>query len=194
MKSRKSPHGVDAPGVKTTRVRKLYVGGVREEARLDGIVAQIGTHLELLGASTPSSPDAAAAYDRAGEAYFLRFPSHPHHWAWRHWPAESPWLAQLNARDGDPATHAGYSIYRAALLRALKDWRAAHPRALAVHPESVHWSPAWDALEFDPDLVWPPRNAFLMTHEAAFRAAPGDLWGALRGQLAAFMAEHYEAR
>lgn len=168
------------PAVQTRVRREIYIGK-RDERRLGGVVGFIGGIYE-------HSDDFAVGgakvepYRRARAVFYCRYPEHPNHPAWR------PEFDQVR---WDALGEAGRAAYDPVLHAAIGEWRAAHPNAVAVHPASADWNPAWSKLHFDPDKSWPARNAFLMAHEAEFRAVPG-LWEALRGQLADFMRAHYE--
>lgn len=173
----------DRPPIRVERVvrRVTYTGGKREERKLAGKVAAIGTRLEHTDASTVQDD---SNYARARAAFYHRNPAHPNHPRWR------PELdAALYGRLGA----AGRAAYFEALFVAIAAWRAANPQVHATHPASADWRRGWDALRDDPDQLWPARNAFLMAHKIELSAVPG-LWEALREQLRDFMRAHYEAR
>lgn len=182
------PGTARGPIVRTRVTREIYISK-KDERRLAGKCGFIGTPFEDADAAV-ILPQDRAAYTRAWRAYYCLHPAHPAHPMWR-LEHDEPFMARLNAND--PEAVAMLWAHRKIMVRAVTAWRAAHPHVVPVHPDSADWNPGWDALRDDPDALWPARNAFLMAHEAEFRAVPG-LWELLREQLEDFMRAHYAPR
>lgn len=177
----KRPNAAEKPRFRVQKVRKVYVGGKREEAQIAGIVGFIGHFIEVSG-SDCVLPSNEPHYIRARKAYYLLHPDHPGHPQWRP-EYDEKFAAALSEKARD--------VYSRTLYAAVHKWQADHPEVRPVHPESADWDPAWDRLKFDPDKIRFPRYAFMRLHEAEFRAVPG-LWEAVRGQLHHFMREFYQ--
>jgi hypothetical protein len=168
--------------VQTQHVRRVYIGGKRNEAELRGKCGFIGSAYELLvGAGGLSAAD-LQNYIRTRNVYYRLYQDHPGNMFW--WPEHDEKFSAMLSKEAK-------SAYLGVLLKSIKAWRLENPKAEPVHPDSADWEAEWDNLKFDADKLWPPRRAFLMAHRMEFQKVPG-LWEALRQQLHRFMCDFYE--
>src|SRR6187549_3925027 len=69
-------------GVQTQRVRKVYVGGKRDEAKLAGKCGFIGSVYEVLIGAGAIQPSDRPNYIRTRAAFYRLHPDHPGHPQW----------------------------------------------------------------------------------------------------------------